>query len=115
MARRDGIIIRVYCHKHDRLHEVSGLQAEKLIYQYQYRIAEAATSPSLPLNNPLTTTDYVAAHAFCVVEDYREKWTDGWKKFMNKAMDKKRMLIKMDSQSKARRTRRLDQGKEVLG
>lgn len=105
--------MQVYCYKHGTMHVMHQGAVERILYQYQFRIAEAATSKPLPPNNPLTTLDHVVKTAFCPVEDAREKNQKQWRKFVDDTLGLKRRLLRLNSQSRARRTRIANKGKEI--
>jgi hypothetical protein len=60
--------MKIYCHKHDEIHNISEHTAVRLISQYQYRIIEAAKSEPI-IDSPLTSFDAILQNAFCVKED----------------------------------------------
>lgn len=104
----------IYCTTHDTIHTMHQAAVEKLIYQYQFRIAEAALSKPLPQNNPLTSLSHVLEHGFCVMEDVKSKSvTKNWRSHIDKSLGRRRYLQRLDSQAKARRTRLANRGKDI--
>lgn len=90
----------IYCMKHDEIHTIKQHDAEKLIYQYQIRIAEAATSLALP-HNELTQTEAILKTAFCVIEDGR-KVIPQWRKHIDKMLGRRRYLLRLNTQTRHR-------------
>lgn len=100
-----AIYVDLYCHKHDAVHRIGANTVEKLIYQYQRRIAEAATSRPLPAGNELTDLEFVSRNAFCPVEDSKTKFGALWVGWINATMTKKRKIQYLNRQTKQRRSR----------
>lgn len=100
-----AIYVDLYCHKHDAIHRVGTATVERLIYQYQRRIAEAATSRPLPAGNVLTDLEYVSQNAFCPVEDTKSAFVKSWSTWINATLTKKRKVQYLNRQTKARRNR----------
>lgn len=90
----------IYCYKHNEIHSIHQREAEKLIYQYQIRIIEAATSLPLP-NNELTSTDAVLRNAFCVKEDVK-KTIPKWRKHVDQTLGKRRNITRQETQAQHR-------------
>lgn len=90
----------IYCLKHDEIHTIKQHDVEKLIYQYQIRIVEAATSPALP-NNELTETEKILKNAFCVLTD-NKKVIPEWRKYVDRCLGRRRAILRMDTQARHR-------------
>lgn len=85
--------MNVYCMKHDELHAISFHKAERLIYQYQLRIVEAATSDPLPANE-LTDRAKIIQNAFCVAEDdHSDNIIPEWRAHIDQCMSGRRRAM----------------------
>lgn len=106
----------LYCHKHDTIHVMHQAAVERLVYQYQFRIAEAALAKPLPQNNPLTSLSNLVKNGFCPLEDAQDKTpnTRNWRSHTDKTLGRRRYLKNLTSQAKARRTRLANRGKEIV-
>lgn len=105
----------IYCTKHDEIHTIKQHDAEKLIYQYQIRIAEAATTLPLPPNE-LTQVDSILKNAFCVIEDGR-KVIPQWRKHVDQMLGRRRYLLRLNTQTRHRikqREQRSERTKSAL-
>lgn len=84
--------MQIYCGLHDTVHTVRQHDVEKLIYQYQYRIAEAVTTSPLPVG-PLTDMKEVLKNAFCVLQDVK-KADPTWRRHVDRALYRRRTLLR---------------------
>jgi hypothetical protein len=101
----NGISMIVYCLKCDDLHKITSRRAERLIYQYQLRIVEAAITEPLP-SHELTERDLILRNAFCVNEDdTKDNLIPQWKQHVETLLGKRRNLANLSRQAQVRRNR----------